>query len=52
MNFLSKMINYNFRSDWYKPEAIFNYEEITNPKYFRAHLLKPEEDKDGFGNKG
>lgn len=23
-----------------------------DPKYFRAHLLKPEEDKDGFGNKG
>ncbi|CAD8168799.1 unnamed protein product [Paramecium octaurelia] len=47
-------INLNdfFKSDWYKPEAIFNYQEITNPNYFRAHLLKPEEDKDGFGNKG
>ncbi|CAD8171727.1 unnamed protein product [Paramecium pentaurelia] len=45
-------LNEFFKSDWYKPEAIFNYEEITNPKYFRAHLLKPEEDKDGFGNKG
>lgn len=22
------------------------------PKYFREHLLKPEEDQDGFGNKG
>ncbi|KAM3140707.1 hypothetical protein pb186bvf_007305 [Paramecium bursaria] len=40
------------KSDWFKEQIIFSYQEIHKEQYYKKQLLKPEEDVDNFGNKG
>lgn len=55
VNILSKWLqfHYFFRDCvFFDPHKLFNYKEFLDEKYFKKYILKPEEDKDNFGNHG